>query len=407
VRKMTARLERLNRPGRLAFLYRQAVAALRKAVKVEPVRDTNLFTISARDFSPVGAAIIANTVSRSYQIFDLEQQMAELEIKYGEKHQIVQQLRDNIDHMVENLNGELLPDAEAIGPASVKIIEQAGVPMEPVGPSKLLVFLLAVVMSLFLGVMLAFMFEYMDQTFKTPFDVESSLQLPFLGYVIKRGMMDKSLIGNPRKLTPYGRTIQTLAEQLYLVMKDKQVKSTVVASCLRNEGSSVLTANLGIILSSKLHHNVLIIDANLRRPLQHKLFKIGEPAGLTQVVEGKLKLDKALVTLDTKLTLLPAGQTEFNPITLLDSGKMIAAIDELQSRHEIILIDAPPFRDYNDANLLAGIADGTVVVVSEGRTRRQVVQSAIAPLRGHGDRLLGVILNNRTYPIPRIIYDRF
>ena len=128
--------------------------------------DTNLFTISVSDFNPVAAAIIANVVSRSYVIFDLEQQMSELQLQYGDKHPIVMQLRDNINKMIQNLSGEPLPAVDAIGPASVKIIEQAQVPLYPTGTSKRIVIFFALIMSLFFGVMLAFGFEYVDQKLK-------------------------------------------------------------------------------------------------------------------------------------------------------------------------------------------------------------------------------------------------
>ena len=105
-------------------------------------------------YNPVAAAALANILSRSYTIFDLEQQLAEMQIKYGDKNLAVTQLRDSIDKMTRNLTGQPLPDVEAIGPASVKIIEQAQPPMKPAGIPKILVFILALFMSLFLGVII-------------------------------------------------------------------------------------------------------------------------------------------------------------------------------------------------------------------------------------------------------------
>ncbi|MCR4337699.1 MAG: Wzz/FepE/Etk N-terminal domain-containing protein, partial [Candidatus Omnitrophica bacterium] len=151
--------------GQLAF--RNAVAALKDAIRVEPIRDTNLFIIKVRDFDAVQAAMIANVISRSYIIFDLEQQLADLTLKYGEKHPAVQQLRDNVDRMVEKLNGNALSNIEAIGPATVKIIEQANIPLEPTGPRKKLSLLLAFFVGSVMGIVLAFIFEYMDPTFKS------------------------------------------------------------------------------------------------------------------------------------------------------------------------------------------------------------------------------------------------
>ncbi|MDD5348334.1 MAG: lipopolysaccharide biosynthesis protein, partial [Candidatus Omnitrophica bacterium] len=131
---------------RKGLKFRIVVEDLKRHVKVEPVRDTNLFTITVRDYSQVGSAILANVVSRSYIIFDLQQQLAETQLKYGEKHPSSIQLQDSIDAMIKNLNGQPLPDVEAIGPASVKIVEQASLPLQPAGIPKVLTFILGIFM---------------------------------------------------------------------------------------------------------------------------------------------------------------------------------------------------------------------------------------------------------------------
>src|SRR3990167_5819541 len=126
-----------------AYRLRIAVESLKRNINVEPVIDTNLFAIIVSDFSPEAAAEIANVISRSFVIFDLVQQLAETELQYGDKHPIVIQLKNNIDKMANNLTGKILPDIEAIGPPTVKIIEQAEVPLEPSGTNKITILLLA------------------------------------------------------------------------------------------------------------------------------------------------------------------------------------------------------------------------------------------------------------------------
>jgi len=178
--------------------FRQAVDSLKKNISVNPIRDTNMFTINVTDYNPVGAAIIANVVSRSYIIFDLEQQLAELNLKYGEKHPRVEIIKDSIALLALTLNGAPIDAIEAIGPATVKIIEQASVALEPKGTSKKLTLLLAALMSIFLGVILAFIFEYTDQTIKSPAEIEQVLKLPVLGWILKKGLFSRSFIKNNR-----------------------------------------------------------------------------------------------------------------------------------------------------------------------------------------------------------------
>ncbi|CAG1769427.1 hypothetical protein BAC3_00277 [uncultured bacterium] len=203
--------------------FRWAVEGLKGRIKVAPIAGSDLFTISVKDFSPVAAATIANVVSRSYIIFDLEQQMAEFQLQYGEKHPIVVQLGNGIDKMTKNLTGGTLPAIEAIGPASVKIVEQALVPIVPTGKSKRLILLLAIGMSLFLGVILAFGFEYIDQTFKSPQDVETFLNLPLLGSIPKKGFRDNKLIADSKRMSAFIPPYQNLSDQIYLLMKDKNL----------------------------------------------------------------------------------------------------------------------------------------------------------------------------------------
>lgn len=163
--------------------FRSAVESLKKKITVEPVRETDLFTVTVSDYSASRAAQLANAVSRSYCIFDLEQQMAELTQKYGDKHLFVTQLKDNLEKMEANLTGEAVSNIEAIGPASVKIIEQAGPASEPAGKSKKVLLLAGMVLGLCFGVVLAFVAEGFDNTLKTPDELQDILGVPSLGYV--------------------------------------------------------------------------------------------------------------------------------------------------------------------------------------------------------------------------------
>lgn len=390
--KMTnAKLEPLTPEQKQAFIFRTAVEELKNNLKIEPIRDTNIFTIKATDFNPLGAAIVANVASRSYIIFDLEQQLAEMQIKYGEKHLAVTQLKDNIEKLTNSLGGEPLPVIEAIGPASVKIIEQAQIPLKPAGISNFLIFILAFFMSIFLGVMLAFGFEYLDQTFKSPQDIEKTLNIPFLGFV-------------PKKAHP--ENYQNLADQIYFAMKDRNLKSLLITSVLPKEGVSTTIAGIAKCLSNKGKCKVIVIDANLRNPSLHNIFKVSNGVGLVDVLEGKTVFEKAILELGENLTVLPAGKADLNPITLLESHRMIELINVAKQKYGIVLIDCVDLKEVKDAIDVASYAEAVALVVNEGKTRRQVAKSAIVPLEQKKANLIGAILNNRTFAIPKMIYDR-
>lgn len=215
------------------FLLWRTIEDLRSKIEVTPVRDTDIFTITVSDFSPQEAASIANVVSRSYIICDLEQQLTELQLKYGEKHQIVLQLKDNIDKMTHNLSGSLLPYMESIGPATIKIVEQARTPFVPVGTNKHLTLILALGMSIVLGIMLSFGFEYINCTFKSPQEVEKFLNVPVLGFIPRKGFKSKKLVKDTIKITPYTQSYKDLSDKIYLFMRDKNLKSLLITAADR------------------------------------------------------------------------------------------------------------------------------------------------------------------------------
>ncbi|MFH1441418.1 MAG: polysaccharide biosynthesis tyrosine autokinase [Candidatus Omnitrophota bacterium] len=388
---LSKQLSSLSPEQKKVFLFRMAVEDLKKQVKVEPIRDTNLFNIIVRDYSPLGAAILANVVSRSYVIFDLEQQLAEIQLKYGEKHPMTIQLKDNIIKLTAQLNGQPLSDMEAMGPASVKIIEQAVIPLKSVGMSKLATFILAVFMSIFLGIMLAFMFDYLDQTFKSPQELESYLNLPYLG-------------AKPKKRD--NGSYHDLADQIYLIMKDKELKSVLIASASKGEGTSEIIANLGTYFSKTAGYKVLIIDANLRNPAMQHFFRITDVQGLVELLEGKASFDQAVQDLGGNLNILFAGKSAFNPVTILGSHAMQELLKQAKEKYDIILIDSAGLSGNKDGAVVASFIDGVVLVVNEGKTRKQVIKNAIAPLENKRVVILGAILNNRTFPIPEKLYRR-
>ena len=385
---------------------RMAANRLKGVIEVEPIRGTDLFTINANDFSSTEAAMIANVVSRSYVIFNLEQQIAELQLQYGEKYPLVAQLKDYINEMIKNITTEKLSAMEAVGPASIKIIEQAQLPPMPEGIGSGMVLLLAIFMGVFSGVMLAFGLEYIDHSFKSPQDVEIFLNLPLLGSIPKRGFKNNALIKDSKQTSAFTQPYQNLADQIYLLMKDKNLKSILITAASPLEGSTTITANLANFLSNKAGHKVMVIDANLKAPSIHKVFNISDGAGLANVLEGKISLEKAVKDLGHNLTVLPAGNTSLNPTPLLDSTRMSNVIKTAKEMNELVFIDYANLRSFKDACVLCPYLDGIILVVNEGKTRHQVIKTLIAPLKHKKANLIGVVLNNRTYAIPKMIYER-
>lgn len=396
--------ENLSPEQKKAYIFSMAVDNLKKSVKVEPIRDTDLFTITASDFDSESAASIANVVSRSYVIFDLEQQLVELQMQYGEKHQFVIQLKDSIDAMTKNLTGTTLPSLEAIGPASVKIIEQAQAPFEPKGIRKWVTLVIAFFMSVILGLMLAFGFDYLDQTFKSPQDVEAFFNLPVLGSIPQIGSKDTVFIRDIKQTNAYVLAYRDLSDQIYLLMKNNNLKSILITAASPFEGSNAIVANICAYLSEKAGYKVFVVDANLRAPALHKIFRISGASGLSNILEGKAVLSKVAQNNGNNLVVLPAGETSLNPSILLHSEKVVDVIKEAKESSEVVIIDYANLKNIKDVAVLSSHVDGVVLVVNEGQTRRHVIKALINPLEQRKSNIIGVILNNRSFAIPKILY---
>jgi capsular exopolysaccharide synthesis family protein len=342
-------------------------------------------------------------------MFDLEQQMAELQLKYGEKHPVVMQLQDNIKRMRDGLNGRMLANSDAIGPASVKIIEQASVPLGPVGSRGMLMLVAAFFSSIIFGLVLAFVFEYMDQTIKTPKDLENTLRVPFLGGIPRgRTRRDAFAKGVLSRRIPKGyiNAFKDLTDQVHLLMTTKPFKTLYIATTDTKDGDSIITAHLGYQLAEHLNRRILIIDANFRNPSIHKLFHLANEKTLVEVLTGQGDLATAIQAINPRLSVLPASHTNLNPVTFLDSPKMRQLVNELKSQYDLILFCCAQLKSYQDGYVLASIIDETIFVVAENKTRRQIASQEIAVLKERKVSILGAVLNNRTFPIPKFVYER-
>ncbi len=405
VRKIKQELEEMTPEERRDFLFDMAMRNLETNVRVRVPADVSIFHINVADYNPRMAVMIANVVSRSYVIFDLEQQVAELQLKYGEKHTTVVLLKKYIKELLDRLDGKPLPDIEAMGPASVKIIEQARKATPVVTPDTF-VLLISFFMSLFFGVMLVFIIDYLDQSFKSPHDVERFLNVPVIGSIPANKWKDSRLITEINPLDPEDvRPFQKLSSRIYLMCREKKLKSLLITDAEGSaEDTAAVIANLGICMARNANHKVIIVDAGLKTPYLSKLFKVSGNQGMSDVLAGKLSLDEAIRDAGHNLYVLPSGKTLPLPDNILESRVMGAVMQTLREKYDIILLACADLKNFTDGVLLSAFADGVILVVNEGKTNRQVVRWAVEPLEEKKANIVGAILNNRRYVIPKMIY---
>jgi succinoglycan biosynthesis transport protein ExoP len=176
--------------------------------------------------------------------------------------------------------------------------------------------------------------------------------------------------------------------------KNPEANALSVASGGPGEGKSTTIANLAFT-SAQGGYTTLIVDADLRRPVQHTLFDLSNKVGLTNYLTTEMSLnDVILPTSVENLSLLPSGILPSDAVGILNSQRMSDMIAELKSRYDIIFFDSPPMLGVSDASVLASEVDQTIIVVQHRRFPRAMLSRVKQAVTGVGGNVLGVVLNN-------------
>jgi non-specific protein-tyrosine kinase len=181
---------------------------------------------------------------------------------------------------------------------------------------------------------------------------------------------------------------------LQFVDVDHPPRSIVFTSSVPNEGKSTTVCNLAITIA-QAGLKVLVVEADLRRPRASTYFGLSDDVGLTSVLIGTAKIADATQQwhADLPLYVLPAGPTPPNPSELLASMGMADLLKQLEASYDLVLLDSPPLLPVTDAAVMASRADGAVIIVRYGKTRREQLQRSVESLAGVSARTLGCVIN--------------
>ena len=279
--------------------------------------------------------------------------------------------------------------------SNIRIVDPAESPRRPSRPNKTSNLSLALFGGLFLGVGLAFFFEYLDNRIKQPDEIKSVLSLAFLGMVplfSTKSTTGPPLVGNgmPPEFSEAFRAIRT---NLLFSSTDSGSKSVVVTSTGPGEGKSVVAANIAMSLAQS-GQRVVLIDADMRRPKTHELFGVALEPGLSNVMVGDAKASETVKrTLTPNLWVLAAGKHPPNPAELLGSKRFKDFMHSLVEHFDWIIFDTPPVMAVTDASVIANAATGVVFVVGSEMTNRDAAKAALEQLDAAKARYIGGVLN--------------
>ncbi|HVG28822.1 MAG TPA: polysaccharide biosynthesis tyrosine autokinase [Pyrinomonadaceae bacterium] len=310
---------------------------------------------------------------------------------------------------------------------NVSVTNYARVPREPVGPPRARTIILAFLLSLGVGVGLAFLLDYLDDTLKSVDDVDRYLHLPSLALIPASRTERSRLIGGRRASAPQtegdpmtalaltsdvrspsAEAYRHLRTSLLLSSAGQPPKTILITSSQPSEGKTTTAVNTAIMLA-QTGADVLIMDCDLRRPRVHVNFGISNARGLTNYLSGERNLDTLIQTYDKQLNLkvLTSGPIPPNPAELLGSTEMRRLLTALGERFTHIVIDSPPAISFTDASILSTLVDGVMLVVHGGRSSRGLVRRAKQQLVDVGANIFGVVLNNVRLDAPDYYYSGY
>jgi len=310
----------------------------------------------------------------------------------------------------------------------VTIVKPALVPAAPFNvPSKMMIIFTGIVMGLVIGIVFAFGYEVFDTSMGTIEDVEGLLQVPVVGVIPFMGKVESRENREGKKEVEVGRSrdlithydpkslpaeaFRTLRSNLEFMSLDKQGKSFLITSSFVQEGKTFNAVNLALSIA-QAGRRVLLMEADLRRPVIHKSFGLERTPGLTDyvlgnyswedivntitdVMLGDFELEEILRTpgLDN-LNIILGGTKPPNPAEILRSKRFGELLQKADQEYEIIIIDSPPILPVVDATEIAPYVDGVVMVYTVGKIGRGVLKRAKMTMDNVKANVWGVVLNN-------------
>jgi polysaccharide biosynthesis transport protein len=337
--------------------------------------------------------------------------IAEKTIQYN----ILKREVDTNKQLFENLLQRLKEAQVSAGlkASNIRIVDTADIPKAPIKPRTALNLVMGVLFGMGLGVGLAFFQEFLDNTVKTPDEVESLIRLPALGFVPifslnnKAGKGEKPGLGQgsggrlATAMTPGIQSGRAVLEALrtlrtsVLLSASPAPRMILLTSALPSEGKTTIAVNLGATLAS-LGSRVVVLDCDMRRPACHRATGVKNLPGFVECLAGRATLGEATTPVKgiPNLYVIPCGPIPPNPAELLSSPLARDLFHALRPEFDYVLVDSPPLMSVSDGRILATLVDAVVLVVRANRTPYDVVRRARASLHGAGARILGVALNN-------------
>lgn len=397
---------------------------------VEIIKDSNLIKLKTRHNNPNLARDIANTVSLEYiklisemsqvqmeeslvflenQYALMQEKLAEAVIKWNflqsrrvetltsEERSAKTRLETEIDHLKRAMSILAEQTAETrikggidFGQASILVVSAAETPVKPVKPNKLLNMVIAMLLGLVIFIPLAFIMELLDYRIKIPEDVERYLGLPVLGIIPDGKRNDSNDMINFDAMTV--EAYRVAQANLCFSNVSGACKLILFTSAFEKAGKSTIVSNLAMALV-QVGRKVLVVDCDLRKPAQHKMFGLDNSLGLTNYLVQNASLSECLQKKSESLQVVTSGPIPPNPMEMISCPQMKKFWTEQLQKYDYILVDAPPVLPVADALALVKQLDGAILVFDSNSTSVDAAKEAKTRLENVNGKIIGVFLN--------------
>ncbi|MDQ4131961.1 MAG: polysaccharide biosynthesis tyrosine autokinase [Actinomycetota bacterium] len=400
------------------------------SVSVTPLGQTDLIEIAATNKDPERAAEIANTYATAYidfrrkqavddvlaaadqiraRLADLQKQVEDLDQQVVAAPNAAKEgVRASIQPEKESLLGQqalfrqkldqLQVDA-ALKSGGAQLVTRAAPESSPVSPKPLRNAAVAGVLGLMLGLALALLIDYLDDSVKTKDDLERvTAGVPVLGLIPAVSSWKPSdrpkVISLAEPKSPAAEAYRTLRTSIQFMALERPLRSMQVTSPGAEEGKTTTLSNLAIALAGA-GHKVVIVCCDLRRPRVHEFFGLGNSTGFTSVLLGTVPLSAAIQEVPDVpgLSVLASGRVPPNPSELLSSARTAEVLTSLQAEADLVLVDSPPVLPVTDALILSNRVDATLLVTVAGTTTRKEVARTVELLKQVDAPVVGSVLN--------------
>jgi polysaccharide biosynthesis transport protein len=328
---------------------------------------------------------------------ELERKLQEAESDYEELQKKLQQIRITENQQVGN----------------ARIIQRPSVPEEPVASRKTLLLVSGSLLGTLLAIVAAMLLESQDKSVKTIEEAKELFGFTLLGVIPDHRKSEKNSWLNPLRFKsaaqdsePSSRQIvvrdtphtnisaayRMLQANLRFLSSDTELKVIVVSSSLPQEGKSTVAANLAATVA-QLGRKVLLVDADMHRPVQHQIWELPNQVGLSNVIVGQAELKSSIAQVMDNLEVLSCGVIPPNPMALLDSQRITSLIKQFSANYDLVIVDAPSLNVAADALILGKKADGILLVVRPGLLDSGNVAFTKDLLKKSSQYVLGMVVN--------------